>query len=147
MQLVAKVVKIVVIERSAFKMRTIIKNVLLVLLVIVSIFCLAVFSEYLSYYAVKPSSETITLTNFLNSKVRVRDVRKFEIENKTNTVVIGIPGLLSFPSGPPVYIFDEQGVLVDWCYDSGDAPLFYKKWEHLLSAQPLGNIKRENEEM
>lgn len=31
-------------------------------------------------------------------------------------------GLLAFPSGPAVYVFDEHGVLVDWTPDVGDTP-------------------------
>ncbi len=35
---------------------------------------------------------------------------------------------LTLPSGPPVYIFDESGVLVDWAADSGEASDFNRRW-------------------
>jgi len=32
------------------------------------------------------------------------------------------------PSGPPVYVFDSAGKLLDWSRDSGDDPTFLQKW-------------------
>ncbi|MBI3922523.1 MAG: hypothetical protein HY318_13960 [Armatimonadetes bacterium] len=34
------------------------------------------------------------------------------------------------PSGPPMYIFDSQGHLVDYTLDVGDDPRFADKWIH-----------------
>jgi len=31
-------------------------------------------------------------------------------------------------SGPPTYIFDDSGRLIDWTPDRGDTPTFDKKW-------------------
>jgi hypothetical protein len=33
-----------------------------------------------------------------------------------------------FPSGPPMYVFDRTGRLVDWTTDSGDDDAFWKRW-------------------
>ena len=33
-----------------------------------------------------------------------------------------------FPSGPPMYLFDRTGKLVDWVGDSGDAPAWWNRW-------------------
>ena len=35
---------------------------------------------------------------------------------------------LAVPSGPAVYVFDENGQMVEWSWDTGDDPQFQKKW-------------------
>jgi hypothetical protein len=32
------------------------------------------------------------------------------------------------PSGPPMYVFDSEGRLLDYTLDSGDDPRFMEKW-------------------
>jgi len=34
----------------------------------------------------------------------------------------------AFPSGPPMYVFDSQGCLLDYTLDSGDDPAFMDRW-------------------
>ena len=34
----------------------------------------------------------------------------------------------AFPSGPPMYVFDSQGRLLDYTLDSGDDPAFMDRW-------------------
>jgi hypothetical protein len=34
----------------------------------------------------------------------------------------------ALPSGPPAYVFDETGSLVDWTSDLGDDPRFRERW-------------------
>lgn len=38
------------------------------------------------------------------------------------------PGVFALPSGPPIYIFDRAGTLVDWTPDSGEDPDFGRAW-------------------
>ena len=44
----------------------------------------------------------------------------------------GFPGgsrpLLAFPSSPPAYVYDANGLLIDWCADPGDDPTHATKW-------------------
>ena len=39
-----------------------------------------------------------------------------------------LPSDWSNPSGPPVYVFDTAGVLVDWTSDIGDDKAFCGRW-------------------
>ena len=39
---------------------------------------------------------------------------------------------LTVPSGHPIYIYDDQGNLMDWTGDAGNHPAFHKKWDSLL---------------
>jgi hypothetical protein len=36
--------------------------------------------------------------------------------------------LMALPSGPPAYVFDEAGALVDWTSDVGDDSTFSERW-------------------
>ena len=40
---------------------------------------------------------------------------------------------LALPSSPPVYVFDKQGMFVDWCSDPGDNFEWSQKWLNDLS--------------
>lgn len=89
---------------------------------------------YLGYEAaeiIRPPSGEVNLTQFLSSGRQTCCVQDIVIEDKTNTIVIGvmsIPTVIGMRPGPPAYIFDERQVLVDWCGDIGDNPGFIKKW-------------------
>src|SRR4051794_20209784 len=79
------------------------------------------------------------LIGFLEARPPTESVCKF-VHNGTGYVqVIGKPNVspLSLPSGPPVYIFDETGVLVDWSRDIGDSPSFTRKWGGFSNATPI----------
>lgn len=40
---------------------------------------------------------------------------------------------LALPSGPPVYVFDAGGMLIDWTLDEGDDEAFQGRWSGLPS--------------
>jgi len=51
--------------------------------------------------------------------------------------------LLALSSGPPVYIFDSEGKLLDWTLDSGDDPRFSERWGALRGEEiPLAEFER-----
>ena len=56
-------------------------------------------------------SQHIKLTRF---KEGVRDSASFYLGYGEN------PPLYVLASGPPVYVFDEKGILIDWIQDSGE---------------------------
>jgi hypothetical protein len=39
-----------------------------------------------------------------------------------------VPAGWRLASGPPAYVFDKTGQLIDWTVDNGEAPTFYEKW-------------------
>ncbi len=51
-----------------------------------------------------------------------------------------LPAKWSFalPSSPPVYVFNKQGVFVDWCSDPGDDSEWSQKWLNYPSS-PLND--------
>ena len=42
-----------------------------------------------------------------------------------------------FPSGPPLYVFDRSGRLVDWVADSGDSDAWWQRWPGLQKGQQI----------
>ena len=45
--------------------------------------------------------------------------------------------LLALPSGPPAYVFDRNGKLIDWTMDMGDDPAFQRAWP-MKSSRKIG---------
>ena len=35
---------------------------------------------------------------------------------------------LAFPSGSPIYVYDEKGQFVEWVSDSGESRQFWARW-------------------
>lgn len=71
----------------------------------------------------------VTITDFY---VRYGDppiVEKFLIQFQTYYKIIGeIPAPLAFPKGPPHYVFDSRGYLVDWTPEIDLDPEFASQW-------------------
>jgi hypothetical protein len=45
--------------------------------------------------------------------------------------------LARFPSGPPVYVFDDAGRLADWTPDEGEDPAFHRQWGPAFSGREV----------
>ncbi len=95
--------------------------------------------EKKSANAVRPPAGATNLVAFLAARPQLAGIRKFTYNEKPHLEVIGRPhqSALSVPSGPPVYVFDETGALVDWSRDSGDQPSFTAKWGGFSNATPI----------
>lgn len=57
---------------------------------------------------------------------------------------------LALVSGPPVYVFDRSGTMVDWTLDNGEDPRFQKAWsafsEKRISIAELDELMKQNVE-
>ena len=107
-----------------------IKKTTITVAVLVCIVAIWIYAEKENAQAVRPPASGTNLVSFLEERSEVSSVRKFNYNGKLHVEVIGKPhaSALSVPSGPPAYIFDENGAFVDWCGDIGDNPSFIKKW-------------------
>ena len=74
-------------------------------------------------------------TNILEFVKKVPNVRtrKFQLHGILYYEVV-LPKESTMASGPPVYIFDETGDLLDWTHDQGDAPYFVKRWGYVVTS-------------
>lgn len=116
-----------------------IKNVLIVTAILVCLFAAWIYSEKKSVQAVRPPKGGTNLVAFLQARPQPNQIRSFVHNGKVHVEVIGKPIVspLSLPSGPPAYIFDETGSLVDWSRDLGNNPSFTRKWGNFSNATPI----------
>lgn len=66
-----------------------------------------------------------------------------ERDGTTYVVVIGRLTRIYLASGPPVYVFDRSGRLVDWTYDIGDDPRFSEQWGNPWPSEPISRQQAE----
>jgi len=96
-------------------------------------------TESRSRRAVRPPEGATNLTAFLLLRPDFDKIQKFTNSHGTYLEILGRAQKrwLSLPSGPPVYVFDESGTLVDWAADLGEASEFNHKWGSLTNATPI----------
>ena len=84
----------------------------------------------------KPPSSVQTIHDFLQQMPPPAYVKTFSFAETNYYEVWGrLGGTIRLPSGPPSYIFDPAGRLVDWTYDRGDAGNYIRKWGRFKDAQ------------
>lgn len=115
------------------------KKIFMVAALLVGLFAVWAYSEKKSASAVRPPEGVTNLVAFLEVRPQPSQIRKFIHAGKVYFEVVGTPvtSLLSLPSGPPAYIFDETGSLVDWSLDLGDNPSFASKWGSFSNATSI----------
>jgi hypothetical protein len=106
------------------------KKIAILAALLVGLFGVWIYSEQKWVRAVCPPESATNLMVFLEARPHPQQILKFTYGGKTHIEVIGKPVtfFLSLPSGPPAYIFNENGVLVDWSRDVGDNPSFGNRW-------------------
>jgi hypothetical protein len=116
--------------------RAMIKKVTIATALLVCLLAFWIYSERKSASAVRPPEGATNLAAFLAARPQPIQIRRFTHDGKMRVEVVGKPvaSLLSLPSGPPAYIFNESGILVDWTSDLGDNPSFIAKWGGLSNA-------------
>lgn len=89
--------------------------------------------------AVRPPPGATNLNAFLQTGPKVARIQRFTVGDRSYIEVVGRPPLigLSLPSGPPAYVFDESGTLLDWAGDTGEATHFNEKWRGRSNLVPL----------
>lgn len=116
-----------------------IKKVAIVVVVSILVVSWWIIGEKKAAKSVNPPVAVTNLIAFLEARPEVHSVRTFMHEGKLYIQVIGKTpvSLLNLPSGPPTYIFDKTGALVDWCRDLGDHPSFVRKWGGFRNATTI----------
>ncbi|MBX3451137.1 MAG: hypothetical protein KF777_16345 [Planctomycetaceae bacterium] len=104
-------------------------------IVLVVLFFYWVFCE-LTYFASMQPDGVKTVDDYWKRFGEPPHVYEIVKDDGTYYMVFGrLPPFWSVvvPSSPPTYVFDENGVFVDWCADKGDGPEEYNR------SWPLGN--------
>lgn len=77
-------------------------------------------NEYIAYRRAKPPNANCTLAELVEAvppPARLAIVPQHGVQR---LVWIGPISWLTVRSGPPCYVFDERGQLVDWCPETGE---------------------------
>lgn len=82
---------------------------------------------YLSY-RFTPGSPSVDIAQLEREIGASLETHAIEVGGTAYTLGIGPMVMWAVPSGPPMYIFDAQGRLLDATPDVGDAPGFGEKW-------------------
>lgn len=93
----------------------------------------------------RPPDEAGDIPGFLKWMPTPVSFDRFESGGRTFYVLRGSPqARFRVPSGPPVYVFDEQGTLVDWCSDEGENAKIHERWNRFPNAVPMaiGELKQ-----
>lgn len=101
------------------------------LLILVGLFLLWVGLIRFDIWTTKPSTEAKSFEGFLETMRKPREIEKLTINNEGYILVSGkMPPLwfVTFPSGGPCYVYDKNGLLVDWAADVGDNSRFTSQW-------------------
>ena len=86
------------------------------------------------YYSIKPLP---TLAQHLASRPEPIKQLLVTKSGKDYLYLCGPVDILPrFPSGGPIYIFNEQGKLEDWTPDSGDDDAFHLRWNDITAKSP-----------
>ena len=117
-----------------------IRKIVVTAAVVVCLLAIWVYAEMRAARAVLPPAGGTNLVGFLEARAETSRVRKFIRDGKLHLEIIGrqpVVSPLSLPSGPPVYILDGNGTLIDWCGDIGDNSSFDKRWGGLGDATTI----------
>lgn len=113
-----------------------IKKIAIIGALIIGLLAAWIYEENRRADAVRLPEGGTDLITFLEARPEPSRIRKFVHNEKVHIEVLGKPVMspLSVPSGPPAYVFDETGALVDWTGDRGDDSAFMRKWGSLSNA-------------
>ena len=100
--------------------------VLLFFVFAVVVFLTPVFLRILVYRSSIPQGET--LADVLEVQPHPRQIVVFGHKERDHLWLEGPMWLIPGTSGPPVYIIDDQGKLVDWTFDVGDDEEFKERF-------------------
>jgi hypothetical protein len=112
------------------------KKMASVVALVVCLLAAWIYEEHRRADSVRPSAGATNLMAFLERHPQPNKIRKFIQNGKVHVEVLGKPIMspLSVPSGPPAYIFDDTGALVDWAADRGENSRYVSKWGSLSNA-------------
>lgn len=103
-------------------------NAVCAVIAFVLLFAAFIYYETLGVKAVKPPPGLTNLIAF-TEVMQTRELHSFTFQGRTHFVATGNPkDSIWIVSGPPAYVFDENGFLVDWTRETGDDPAFAERW-------------------
>lgn len=127
-------------SREAARSRKLLRVALFALLACVMVFAYESWAQ--NRYA--PPSGVRTLAQFLAWDPSSNRFLRFSLGEREYVAVLG-PRLRLLASGPPVYLFDESGSLIDWTDDCEDDPAHRDRWPSPYEPLPGASWVTEDE--
>ena len=122
---------------AVVKTRCIMKNIICCMFIgiISCVIFMSVIKEFIFHNSLKNAIENNGNITYFRSHIELYELYNFSRGENSYILWIGRvhKDCLLLPSGPPIYIFDADGNLIDFVSDSGDSPSFYKKWPEISS--------------
>lgn len=119
-----------------------VRDVGLAALIPASLFAGAVCFKVHEYRKLAPRGQTVK--EHLAAMPEPLDYRLVHVGGQDYLTIHSPPAhSLAGPSGGPVYIFDQSGVLVDWVPDAGDSDAFHARWPGVYSGKQLNRAEVE----
>lgn len=123
--------------------KRLIRKVIWTAVFIIVFLAMIILPEIAYIQIVEPKSDERIITNFLERRGKFASIKKFYSNNeeyyyvKTTNEAPGLLFWLVIPSGPPGFVFDSSGKLVDWAKDTGENRAFHERWGHFSNAIPV----------
>jgi hypothetical protein len=102
-------------------------NPVKVILVLLALLAAYVAVEQFGRSRARPPESVKTFDTYMAWQTTHRYARQLERDGQRFILLAG-PNAGLLPSGPPTYVFDSAGQLIDWTSDSGDDSRFQKEW-------------------
>lgn len=114
-----------------------IKKIIIIASVLVSLLAALIWKESRDADFISPPSGATNILTFLEVRPKYTLIRRFSSGGNIYLEVEGMEPHSVLRLGPPVYIFDGTGLLIDWCGDISDNNSFVGKWSILSNAAPI----------
>ena len=76
-----------------------------------------------------PPNSVVDLQTFMQQMPKPDSGYELNVGGSQHIELVGpLPSKWTLPAGPPSYIFDASGQLVDWTWDIGEDPDFVSAW-------------------
>lgn len=92
-------------------------------------FCLTLYlaCDFKAINDITPDPGLYTYEDFVADGLKAANIL-ISPEHGKKYLIVGEQHATLLSSGPPIYVFSEQGILIDFTADSGDDPHFMEKW-------------------
>jgi hypothetical protein len=104
------------------------KRITLLFLAVAFVFAVWVATHAAYVDTIWPKTMGMTMAELEQQIGKPESLRQHTHNGSSYTIWSGPVKTIFLPSGPPTYVFDSAGLLLDWSRDVGDEPAFREKW-------------------
>jgi hypothetical protein len=121
-------------DTSNPRKRSTVKHTLIVLGVLLVMGAPLMIADIRGRKSLDPTGHATSLAEYLEWQPAATEFEEATFAGKRHFIASGPEPTSSLASGPPAYVFDETGRLVDWSTDTGEDSEFCTRWD--ATSQP-----------